>query len=183
MHMKCRQYRADLLEAARGGKMSVEARDHLRQCAACERFYEDQAALTAAMQGLAAGAPAPGAVVEARVLKALDGSRVPAWRWAMAAMVAAGACLGAWWALQNTPVPDATQMADNRPFLNIPYTVPLAPEESAVVWRERIPVSQLIAAGFHVQVSDPSAVVEADVLVSQDGRARAIRPVSISMTN
>ena len=47
----------------------------------------------------------------------------------------------------------------------------------------RIPVTALLAVGFHVQVSDPSAAVDADVLVSQDGRARAIRPVNGAIFN
>jgi hypothetical protein len=46
-----------------------------------------------------------------------------------------------------------------------------------------IPVAKLRAVGYRIQVSDPGAVVEADVLVGQDGRARAIRPLSISSSN
>ena len=38
-----------------------------------------------------------------------------------------------------------------------------------------IPVAALIAAGFNLGNLDPGGVVNADVLVSQDGRARAIR--------
>ena len=75
----------------------------------------------------------------------------------------------------------ALRTAEEQPFLTIPYTVPLAPEERATVSRMSIPVTALIAAGFKVQVSDPGAEVEADVLVSQDGRARAIRPVSLAI--
>jgi hypothetical protein len=63
----------------------------------------------------------------------------------------------------------------NRPFVTIPYTVPLSPLERATVVRMQIPVAALIAAGYNVQSLDPGAAVEADVLVSQDGRARAIR--------
>jgi hypothetical protein len=46
-----------------------------------------------------------------------------------------------------------------------------------------IPVTALIAAGFHVGVTDPAATVQADVLVSEDGRARAIRPLSVWNSN
>jgi hypothetical protein len=67
-----------------------------------------------------------------------------------------------------------------QPFLTIPYTVPLAPEERTALVRMEIPVAALRAVGFNVAVSDSGSVVEADVLVSQDGRARAIRPLSIS---
>lgn len=64
---------------------------------------------------------------------------------------------------------------ESQPFLPIPYTVPLAPEERATVVNMQVPVAALIAAGFKVATADPGAVVDADVLVSQDGRARAIR--------
>lgn len=61
------------------------------------------------------------------------------------------------------------------PFVPIPYTVPLAPEEQATIVRMEVPVAALIAVGYNVKTSDPGGVVNADVLVSQDGRARAIR--------
>jgi hypothetical protein len=67
----------------------------------------------------------------------------------------------------------------SQPFVTIPYTVPLSPEERTAVVRMEIPVAALIAAGFNVPVSDAGALVEADVLVSQDGRARAIRPLAV----
>jgi hypothetical protein len=93
--------------------------------------------------------------------------------------VAACVCAFAILRTPSPPPPDA----QGRPFVNIPYTVPLAPEEPAGVWHTRIPASALIAAGFQVPAPDPSALVEVDVLVSQDGRARAIRPLSISISN
>jgi len=64
---------------------------------------------------------------------------------------------------------------ESQPFVQIPYTVPLSPEERATVLRMEIPVAALIAAGFSTENLDPGGVVNADVLVSQDGRARAIR--------
>jgi hypothetical protein len=67
---------------------------------------------------------------------------------------------------------------DSEPFVQIPYTVPLSPEETVTVLRMEIPVAALIAAGFNVGNLDPGGVVNADVLVSQDGRARAIRIAS-----
>ena len=69
-----------------------------------------------------------------------------------------------------------------QPFYPVPYTAPLAPGEWTRVERMSIPEAALIAVGFHL-VADPAATVEADVLVSQDGRARAIRPLSISLSN
>ena len=114
--------------------------------------------------------------------------RIRARHWVLAGALAASLCLGAAWIEREAHVERpklAVEAEDARPFLNIPYTVPLSPEEPAALVRTRIPVNQLIAAGFHLAVSsmDPEAAIEADVLVGQDGRARAIRPVSILMSN
>jgi hypothetical protein len=96
--------------------------------------------------------------------------------------VALAACASAFWMLRDAPV-SRQATANVAPFVTIPYTVPLAPEEPTVVWHGRIPVSALISVGFQVGTLDPSATVEADVLVGQDGRARAIRPVAVSIIN
>ncbi|HUB80611.1 MAG TPA: zf-HC2 domain-containing protein [Bryobacteraceae bacterium] len=66
-------------------------------------------------------------------------------------------------------------VAESEPFVQIPYTVPLSPEERATVVRMNVPVAALIAVGFNVSTPDAGGSVSADVLVSQDGRARAIR--------
>jgi len=73
------------------------------------------------------------------------------------------------------PIARRPPVVESQPFVPIPYTVPLAPEERATVVHMVVPVAALIAAGFNVSTSDPGGVVDADVLVSQDGRARAIR--------
>ena len=72
---------------------------------------------------------------------------------------------------------------ENQPFLQIPYTVPLSPDEQATVVRMEVPVAALIAAGYSIATSDPGAVVDAEVLVSQDGRARAIRSLTVAIYN
>jgi hypothetical protein len=46
-----------------------------------------------------------------------------------------------------------------------------------------VPVTALIAAGFAVQTSDPGASVRADVMVGQDGRPRAIRPIAFNISD
>lgn len=67
------------------------------------------------------------------------------------------------------------------PFIELPWTVPLAPNEPASVVRMNLAVSALIAAGFSVN-ADPAGAAAADVVVGVDGRARAVRLVSISDT-
>jgi hypothetical protein len=179
--MNCRDYRNDLIELARGGSARRGLQAHVEMCPECARFLDDQTALTAAMQSMAAEASGPGTGLEARVMAELPDGRVPVWRWAAAAGVLLAACLSSFWMLRQAPAPE--QAARVQPFVTIPYTVPLSPEEPAAVWHTRIPVAALQSVGFHVETLDPSAMVEADILVSQDGRARAIRPLSISITN
>jgi hypothetical protein len=70
-----------------------------------------------------------------------------------------------------------------QPFIAIPYTLPLEPYERANVMRMDVPVAALIAAGLPMNMVDPGARARADVLVGQDGRARAVRLISISSSN
>jgi len=67
-----------------------------------------------------------------------------------------------------------------QPFVQIPYVAQLATYERTQVVCMEVPVSALIAAGFQMRTADPGAHAEADVVVGQDGRARAVRLVSIS---
>jgi hypothetical protein len=70
--------------------------------------------------------------------------------------------------------------AAQEPFIAIPYTLPLGPYERADVMRMDVPVAALIAVGLPMNMADPAAFARADVLVGQDGRARAIRLVTSS---
>jgi hypothetical protein len=67
----------------------------------------------------------------------------------------------------------------DRPFIAIPYTLPLEPWERAEVMRMDLPVAALIAAGYPTGMMDPTGSARADVLVGQDGSPRAIRLVGI----
>jgi hypothetical protein len=67
-----------------------------------------------------------------------------------------------------------------QPFVAIPYTEPLAPYERTEIVRMDLPVSALIAAGFPLEAAEPGASARADLVVSEDGRARAVRLISIS---
>jgi hypothetical protein len=70
---------------------------------------------------------------------------------------------------------------DEEPFLRIPYVVNLAPYEQTTVRRMDVPVTALIAAGFEVHSVDPGGTLTMDVLVGQDGRAFALRPIDRSI--
>jgi len=75
----------------------------------------------------------------------------------------------------------AVETADSdAQFIPIPWVAPLAPYERADVVRMDLPVSALIAAGLPFHGSDPGARARADLVVGEDGRARAVRLISIS---
>ena len=97
---------------------------------------------------------------------------------ALAASVLAGALL-----MRPKPSAPATAQTETQAFFPIPYTPALQPYERVMVVQTSVPVTALIAAGFHVQTSDPGGSVRADVMVSQDGRPRAIRPVVFSVSD
>ncbi|HWC97120.1 MAG TPA: hypothetical protein VG456_10230 [Candidatus Sulfopaludibacter sp.] len=180
--MMCREYREALMEWARGAEPAAGLAVHTAGCGECFEFLERQRALSAALRVVAVVEIPAASGVGGRVMAEFDRgarrSKVRVLGWFAAAGVAAAAAL----VLSVTPTRPAPVAAapDFAQFLPIPYTIPLTPEDRASVVRMEIPVSALRAAGFQVQDADPGAMVEADVLVSQDGRARAIRPISIS---
>jgi hypothetical protein len=84
-------------------------------------------------------------------------------------------------AVKHTPKRRAKAMAKpEEPFIAIPYTPPLDPRERVEVVRMDMPVAALIAAGLPVGTADPTRQVRTDILVGQDGRARAVRLVTLA---
>lgn len=121
---------------------------------------------------------------EAAVLAEFDRiqrGRLQRARWGtIAGALAASLVIGT---LLLRPVPHPAAQPETQAFLPIPYTTPLQPYERVLVVETSVPVRALIAAGFHVQTSDPAGSVRADVMVSQDGRPRAIRPVAFNLSD
>src|SRR5689334_7700640 len=85
---------------------------------------------------------------------------------------------------RNRVEPPASPAAEveesEQPFVPIPYVAPLGAYERAEIVRMQMPVAALIAAGLPMRTRDPGASAEADVVVGQDGRARAVRLISVS---
>jgi len=169
------------MELARGGVATgPEVGEHLAECGECARFFEEQAALSAALRRVAAenaATRAPAEIEEhalAECRRARRGTNL--WRPAIAAAVAAA--LAALVFLARGPASRPPAQAAAEPFVEIPFVAPLAPYERAEIQRMDVPVAALIAAGFEVHVPDPAGTVTADVLVGQDGRPHAIRLVS-----
>jgi hypothetical protein len=80
------------------------------------------------------------------------------------------------------PVPQTAAPVASQAFYPIPYTPPIEPYERVLVVEKEVPVSDLIAAGFRIPAADPEGFMRADVMVSQDGRARAIRPAAFMVS-
>ncbi|WP_180541103.1 hypothetical protein [Nevskia soli] len=131
--------------------------------------------LRRALSSLARDVPEP-PDLEASLLAEFDrasrprGFRLHLWIPALAALLVIAAVL-----LYRPAPPPRIASA---PFLEIPYTAPLAPYERTRIVRMEVPVAALIAAGFDVRAPDTGAAVEADVLFGQDGRAHAFRVLS-----
>lgn len=107
-------------------------------------------------------------------------------RYWVAAAGAVAASVAAVWlverhAVMPEPVVPVMEAMSERPFMPIPYVLPPGPYERVEVVRMKVPVAALIAAGLPMRTADQGAQAEADVLVGQDGRARAVRLVSISI--
>ncbi len=101
--------------------------------------------------------------------------------WIAAAGSAAAAVVVILAAMHRQPAAEQAPIAQTeQPFVAIPYVLPPAPYERVEVVRMRVPVAALIAAGLPMRTDDPAGQAEADVLVGQDGRPRAVRLVSIS---
>jgi hypothetical protein len=95
-------------------------------------------------------------------------------------------------AIETSPVPPAHKStrkairqtrasrppADSNPFVAIPYTLPLDPREPVTVIRVTMPVSALVPLGLASAVPDPAAIAPAEIVVSEDGRIRALRLIS-----
>jgi len=87
----------------------------------------------------------------------------------------------------TTPAAARTQAPPSRPparnevmqFVTLPSAVGMPALESGRIVRVEVPTSMLPSLGFDIGPDTPSALVEADVLVGQDGQARAIRFVSL----
>jgi hypothetical protein len=177
-----------------GHRLTVQSGGALESCAACRELADRRQELAPAMRRIVAIAAQvePPVNLEARLLAEFDSVhqeplRVSR-RWlvmvsgALAASVLAGTMLLSEKPTQKTTATAGQQATEATQFVSIPYTAPLQPYERVSVVETDVPVRALIAAGFAVQAADLGASVRADVMVGQDGRARAIRPVAFGLS-
>jgi hypothetical protein len=93
---------------------------------------------------------------------------------AAAALFAAASALTIW--LSRPPTPPGPG-ADKNGFVAVPYVPPIAAYERSSVVSMQMPVADLLADGYSI-AADPSEVVQADVLLGEDGRVHAVRLAS-----
>jgi hypothetical protein len=126
--------------------------------------------LVAGLRALAASETAgPPAALEASLLKQLRRKRVISWPLALEVLAAAALVLIA---VYSRP----TAATDE--FVTVPYSMPIGPYERAELVRVNVPVTALEQWGLQVSAFDPGQRVNADVVIGEDGLARAVRLVN-----
>ena len=120
-------------------------------------------------------APAETAMDRVRFLASIDQAksgrrRRLAFFPATGALLAAGAML-----LVLLPRPEPrTSETDANGFVAVPYIAPITSYERSSVVSVQIPVAELLADGYTIAAA-PSSLVQADVLLGEDGRMHAVR--------
>jgi anti-sigma factor RsiW len=179
--MICRQLTPDIIDHARGvaldSRQAMAVAGHLASCAACAAMFEHQRAMSRALRRLAGEQPVPSADDRKlrTLLSAFDAPRPAASRIRLAVelslaasvLIVAGLSVASMsWktdAPARAPQTAATPAANTRDFVVLPGAEALPQFEHGQV----------------IQVDIPSAagVVRAEVLIGQDGLARAARLV------
>jgi hypothetical protein len=199
--MNCQALRDAMLDIARGqpvGKGSAAALEaHVQYCPSCAAFLDRQRELSAGLRALAASTDARVAPeMERRLLIAFAekharrsiASRVLRARWVpAAAMVVLVVGAIALWRTSSGPVSPARgiPVAPTEPrkviiaegFMPLPIAAGLPDFESGEIVRVEIPVASLPSYGIELVPEVKRTPVQADLLVGQDGQARAIRLV------
>jgi hypothetical protein len=180
MNDNCVRARGWLAQWADGELAAGQAKwleGHWDVCAGCrgerDRFQNLDARLLSF--GNTMEAPAETTMGRSRFLARIDQTETSR-RWrltlipATAALLVAAALLLVW---LPRPVPPRAG-TDAYGFIDVPYTAPLASYERSSVVSMEIPVAELLADGYGL-AADPSSVVQADVLLGEDGRMHAVR--------
>jgi hypothetical protein len=119
------------------------------------------------------------AVTEDRLLCAFraqrrNSLRVRLW-WASGALAVAGAILIVLSLIRTPPEAPVTNTVDAAGFVVLPYGQSDVPLEEGVIVRVDLAPSQLRSLGVPVSPQAGHANIRADLLVGQDGMARAVR--------
>jgi hypothetical protein len=121
-----------------------------------------------------------GPLVEAQLIAAFrerHPTKIPLarhWRQVAASLVAGGLLFFAWshWRVTKPPAVDS----ETAGFIALPYSQSGVPMEQPVIVRINVPASTLTSMGISLPLP-PQENVDAELLVGQDGVARAVRIV------
>jgi hypothetical protein len=193
--MSCRQLKFDVIDFARGVALDPSreeaVRSHLRSCPSCGVLVERQRAVSVALRRLASQQKVP-ALNPGRLNRVLSAMGAPRKR-SRRATVAVGLSLAASVLIvaslsvglqREASAPGSSRvvaaalappMGAETAFVVLPGADALPRLESGRVIRIEIPESELTAVGLWPPAH--AGAVQADVLVGQDGLARAIRLV------
>ena len=177
---------------------------HVEVCGTCAARLQRERELSAGLKAVAGqtSAAGPGPEMEQRLLDAFAAMHTKAartrtysrvWR-AAAAVLLVMTGLATWTASTVTPDPSSADAARQRgsatggrgafdDFMLLPVASGLPALESGVIVRIELPVSALPAYGVEVISDIPKNRVEADLLVGQDGQARAIRFITVDRSS
>jgi len=185
--MECSEFDGRIVEMARGRLGEAERADvlqHVESCKPCSARLREELLLTSALGSIASEAPAAGEHVEARVRAAFRSAklrpvflfRAPVWA---ALGVAASLMLAvALRVPRHEPAEEASPKVDVADA-ELDDFVPLAIEEP---WAEgdavvRISLPSSVATSLGLEAPGEAELVDADVIVGEDGAGRAIRLV------
>jgi hypothetical protein len=175
--MTCRRLKADVMDAARGIALDPARESavttHLRSCSACTALAERQRAMSLSLRRLV-GEPVPplDPVRLNRILAAIDAAP----RHSPRSMIAIGLSVAASVALV---VSLSLAWKRDAPPTARPAAVPPVAARAADAFVV-LPAARALPRFEHgqvirVEIPSPGGVVQADVLVGQDGLARAVR--------
>jgi hypothetical protein len=181
--MSCERWEDALIDLARNGPAESGAAEHAAACESCASLLSKHRALAEELRALgrlAKTAEAPPHVEQA-VMAAFGAHqrrrRVSAIRWlsvaaALVVMITAALVISR---PQPPPAVAASPAAnDLSGFLPVPYRA--APIENGYIVRVQMPRSALVSLGMPVPAGERE-VVQADLLLADDGLAQAVRLV------
>ena len=181
--MNCHQFDEAILDAARGEPAAPSLRQHLAGCSRCAVYLQQQQNLTRGLTALARTTQGvPASDLEDRLLEAFRAQvgvevdvRAP-WRAVLGAAAAVLLVVASLLVASRD-----FERAQNRTvsaeaeFVPWPGATALPQFESGQLVRTELPASVLPLLGIEPASGVTSEIVMADVLIGQDGLARAVR--------
>jgi len=193
--MNCRRFRFAILESARNEtQVSGELQSHLENCPTCMSEFQRQSELSSSLKNLRMRSdnlrPSPklgqALLNELNRFRSKRGQRNINWMGVVAAALVCISLLSALlWRLKEHPSPAPIaqkQRIQSREITSgfIPLMHGELPGNSVQVIRVRLPRSSLMDLGFPVNMDRPDEMIDADVIIGEEGLPHAIRLIQQS---